>query len=202
MSEPDDLRVRLSRLDPAPSSLDPVESPRAQELLERIMATPVLTTPTTGAPPPRRRGLVAVWAAAAAVAAIGVASAGISLRDDKPAAPTTLALNLPASGVMASCIQFDVSVLKDMSPAFSGTVTAVDGDTVTLTVDHWYAGGDADQVTLTQPGGGSAVALDGVDFQQGGRYFVTAAQGTVNGCGYSGPASAELEKAFAEAFPG
>jgi hypothetical protein len=46
------------------------------------------------------------------------------------------------------------------------------------------------------------VALDGVDFQQGKRYFVTAAQGTVNGCGYSGPASAELEQAFAEAFPG
>jgi hypothetical protein len=202
MSERDDLRVRLSRLDPAPSSVDPVESPRAQELLERIMATPVLTSSTPSTPSPRRRGVVAAWAAAAAVAAIGTASAGIALRPDHKAAPTSLALTLPASGVMSSCIQFSVDVLKDMSPAFAGTVTSVEGDTVTLDVDHWYAGGSADTVTLTQPGGSTSVALDGVDFQQGKRYFVTAAQGTVNGCGYSGPASAELEQAFAEAFPG
>ena len=58
MSEPDDLRVRLSRLDPAPDSLDPVESPRAQELLERIMATPVLTSSPSSAPAPRRRGVI------------------------------------------------------------------------------------------------------------------------------------------------
>jgi hypothetical protein len=201
MSEPDDLRVRLSRLDPAPASLDPVESPRAQELLERIMATPVLTPSTSSAPSSRRPGVVAAWAAAAAVVAIGSASAGIALRPDN-AAPTTLALNLPASGVMASCIQFSIDVLKDMSPAFAGTVTSVEGDTVTLDVDHWYAGGSADTVTLTQPGGSTSVALDGVDFQQGQRYLVTAAQGTVNGCGYSGPATAELEQAFSEAFPG
>src|SRR5689334_18232195 len=107
MSEPDDLRVRLSRLDPAPASFDPVESPRAQELLERTMTTPVLTSSAPSAPSPRRRGLVVAWAAAAAVVAVGTASAGIALRPDtKPA--TSLALNLPASGVMASCIQFSV----------------------------------------------------------------------------------------------
>ena len=202
MSEPDDLRVRLSRLDPAPDSLDPVESPRAQELLERIMATPVLTSSPSSAPAPRRRRVVAAWAAAAAVLAIGTASAGIALRSDSKPAPTTLALNLPASGVISSCMMFSVDILKDMSPAFAGTVTSVEGDTVTIDVDHWYAGGSADTVTLTQPGGGAAVALDGVDFKQGERYLVTAAQGTVNGCGYSGPASAELEQSFAEAFPG
>ena len=124
------------------------------------------------------------------------------MRPDSAPAPTTLALQLPAPNVMASCIQFSVDVLKDMSPAFAGTVTSVEGDTVTIDVDHWYAGGTADTVTLTQPGGSQSIALDGVDFRQGERYLVTAAEGTVNGCGYSGPATPDLERAFAEAFPG
>jgi hypothetical protein len=207
MSEHDDLRVRLARLDPAPPSLDLVESPRAPELLERIMATPVLTdsgTSTTAKPPARRRAVLA-WAAAVAVLAAGAATAGIALRGDRPtpgAAPTTLALSLPGSNVMSSCIQFDVSVLRDMSPAFAGTVTAVDDSQVVLDVDHWYAGGDADTVTLAMPYGGTSVAIDGVAFEMGKRYLVTAAGGTVNGCGFTGLATPDLERSFAEAFPG
>ena len=50
----DDLRARLSRLDPAPAGVpvDPVTSPRAQELVERAMSTPVQTPDTPSA---RRR---------------------------------------------------------------------------------------------------------------------------------------------------
>jgi hypothetical protein len=198
MSERDDLRVRLSRLDPAPSSVDPVESPRAQELLERIMATPVLTSSTPSTPSPRRRGVVAAWAAAAAVAAIGTASAGIALRPDHKAAPTSLALTLPASGVMSSCIQFSVDVLKDMSPAFAGTVTSVEGDTVTLDVDHWYKGGSADVVTVAVPDRNTAVGT--IEMVQGKRYLVSAMDGTVVTCGYSGEATPDLEAAYAQAF--
>ncbi len=37
-------------------------------------------------------------------------------------------------------------------------------------------------------------------FRVGERYLVTATDGTVNGCGFSGPATPELERAFEEAF--
>lgn len=204
MSEQDDLRVRLARLDPAPPTLDLVESPRAPELLERIMATPVLTPTGPSATPPARRRAVLAWAAAAAVLAAGAATTGIALRGDRPsaAAPTTLALTLPGSNVMTSCIRFDVSILKGMSPAFAGTVTAVDDTQVTLDVDHWYTGGDADTVTLAVAPGETSAALDGIAFESGKRYLVTAAEGNVNGCGYTGLATPDLEASFAEAFPG
>ena len=203
MSDHDDLRVRLARLDPASTS-DPVESPRAQELLERIMATPVLTEPTHEQPGPKRR-FVAAWAAAAAVLAIGSAAAGIALRDDTPApttAATNLDLTLPSSGVMSSCLQFDIAILKGMSPAFAGSVTTADATHVVLDVDHWYAGGPADTVTLAVPDAQSSASLDGVAFEQGKRYLVTGAEGNVNGCGYSGLATPDLEAAFTQAFGG
>jgi hypothetical protein len=204
MSERDDLRVRLARLDPAPPSLDPVESPRAQELLERTMSTPVITpSPEQTSGAPRRR--IALLAAAAAVVAVAGVAAGLSLRsDDHPRKPgTTLTLKLPGGGVASSCMRFDVAILKDMSPAFAGTATDVSDTSVTISVDHWYTGGSADTVTLTRPAPGSGPSMEGgIDFQQGQRYLVTAAQGNVNGCGYSGPATAELEQAYAEAFGG
>jgi hypothetical protein len=39
-------------------------------------------------------------------------------------------------------------------------------------------------------------------FVAGQRYLVTATNETVNGCGFSGPATAELDAAYSEAFPG
>jgi len=101
---------------------------------------------------------------------------------------------------MSSCLPFDVATLAGMSPAFAGTVTSVDGGKVVLDVDRWYAGGEAEQVLLSQPDATTSAALDGVTFEEGERYLVTAAQGTVNGCGYSGPATPELEAAFDQAF--
>ena len=204
MSDHDDLRVRLARLDPASTS-DPVESPRAQELLERIMATPVLTEPSDKKAGPRRRAVIAWAAAAAAVVAIGSVAAGVALHDDKPgptAAAINLDLTLPSSAVMSSCLRFDVQILKGMSPAFAGTVTTADTTHVVLDVDHWYAGGPADTVTLAVPDAQSSASLDGVAFEQGKRYLVTAAEGNVNGCGYSGLATPDLEASFAEAFGG
>lgn len=196
----DDLRVRLARLDPtvgqaaAPSSPD--LSPRAHELLERTMNTPDVTTN------PARRWLVAA-AAAATLTAGGI---GLALQQDGGAtpkkAPTTLALHLPGGASMMSCMQFSTDILKDMSPAFAGTVTSVADGTVTLSVDHWYAGGTADLVTLAAPDAGVMTSIDGVEFETGKRYLVTAAEGTVNSCGYTGLATPDLEQAFATAFGG
>jgi hypothetical protein len=196
----DDLRARLRRLDPAGDlPVDPVSSPRAASSMERAVQT--LEPPPVRRPSARTRLLAgaAVLGAAAAVTA-GVLLTGGG-EDPAPAdAPTTLALDLPASDATASCLAFDVATLAGMSPAFAGTVVEVDEDSVLLDVDRWYAGGDADRVQLAARGG-EAVALGyGVDFRQGERYLVTAAQGTVNGCGYSGPATPEFELAFEQAF--
>ena len=56
--------------------------------------------------------------------------------------------------------------------------------------------------TVAVPSEQTSAALDGVDFGQGQRYLLTATGGVVNGCGFSGPATPELERAFDEAFPG
>lgn len=207
VSDHDDLRVRLARLDPSAgtegASSSPDLSPRAHEILERTMSTPVLTdTPDATRPAAHRRR---TWVAAAAVAAVAAGGLGLALSDGGSAPakkPTTLALSLPAGGAMSSCMQFSTDILKGMTPAFAGTVTSLAGSTVTLSVDRWYAGGPADEVTLTSPGSDGTLAMDGVAFEEGARYLVTAAGGTVNGCGYSGPATPELERAFATAFGG
>lgn len=196
----DDLRARLARIDPVRSagSSEPFTSLRVQSLLEHAMSTP---TPTRS-----RRPMLA----AAAVLAIGAAGGGVFLTqgdDNGPAvvaAPTILRLGLPAGGggvSMNSCAPFDVNFLKGMTPAFAGTATTVTASSITLDVDRWYTGGDADQVVLSTPDATSSAALDGVEFEQGKRYLVTAAEGTVNGCGFSGLATPDLEKSFAEAFP-
>lgn len=205
--EHDDLRARLARIDPAGAGpVDPVTSPRAQELLERTMQTleplPVVRE-LTRAPRWRRPALVA----AAAVAAVGIGLTATQLgSEDSPAvkAPTTVALAVPGGGgvTMGSCIRFDVAILRDMPVALAGTVVAQDAESVTLKVDRWYKGGTADQVRIATPAGTTSVALDGVDFEKGRRYLLTATNGTVNSCGYSGPATPELEKSFAEAFGG
>jgi hypothetical protein len=203
MRQPDDeLRARLRRLDPAGDlPVDPVTSPRAASSMERAVHT-LEPTPVSRAPwRTRLLAGAAVLGAAAAVTA-GVLLTGTD-EDSAPAdAPSTLVLDLPAPDATASCLPFDVATLAGMSPAFAGTVVEVDEDSVLLDVDRWYAGGDAERVELAARGG-DAVALGyGIDFLRGERYLVTAAQGTVNGCGYSGPATPEFERAFDEAFTG
>ena len=190
----DELRDRVRRADPA-AGVRPPPGP-APHLLERTMTT---TAPASASAPARRRP---VWVAATA-AAVLVAGVGgwAALRDTEPAPAPTLELALSGAGTsMSSCLPFDAAVLRDMSPAFAGTVVELaDGEAV-LEVDRWYAGGDAERVVLATPDPASSASLDGVELRRGERYLVTASEGSVNGCGYSGPATPELERAFDEAF--
>lgn len=198
----DALRARLAELDPMPPSLvvDPFTSLRAQELLERAMtATTEQQIPDT-TPPTRWRKPAVLAAAAAAVLALGVGGVLASGGSANPPAKakTSIALKSAGGGVsLGSCIMFSVDILKDMPVAFAGTVSAVAQDAVTLTVDHWYKGGNADLVTIDTP-----VTSEGPgEFVQGNKYLVTATNGTVNGCGYTGEATPDLQKYFDEAFP-
>lgn len=200
----DALRERLAQLDPNPASVpvDPITSPRAQDLLERTMTTD-LDAPTHR--PTRRPTRLIALSAAAAAALVAGGAALLAGGDDTPTTTgkkTTLALALPDPLAMSSCIPFDVEVLKDMPVAFAGTVTSVVGDTVALDVTHWYRGGSAAVVTLDTPGDSTSPSLDSVAFAAGKDYLVTAAEGNVNGCGFSGEATDDLTRAFDQAFPG
>jgi hypothetical protein len=97
------------------------------------------------------------------------------------------------------CIMFSVEELARAPLAFEGTVTAVDGDAVTLTVDEWFKGGDAGQVVLNAPQGLEAL-IDGFPFEVGSQYLITAYDGNVNYCGFSGQSTPEMRAAFEQAF--
>lgn len=88
-----------------------------------------------------------------------------------------------------------------MPLAFAGTATAVNGDSVTVTVDRWYRGGDAPVMQLSAPQGMEAL-IGGIAFAEGDQYLITATDSNVNYCGFSGPATPELRSAFDEAFAG
>lgn len=206
--EHEELRRRLRALDPANDPVDPVTSPRALEQMERVMASTDLSEPAVGVVPSRSR-LPLLLAAAAVVGALSIGAVLVATHERTPAvrpvpaakAPTTLALTVPGGITMGSCVPFDVKYLREMPVALAGTVAAADSTQVTLDVDRWYKGGTATRVTIAVPSGQTSAALDGVDFVQGKRYLLTATDGTVNGCGFSGPATPELERSYAEAFP-
>jgi hypothetical protein len=200
----DELRDRLARLDPqADAPVEPVSSPWAHDLLERSMTTTETLTDAPSSPARQRR--FAAGVAAGAVLVAGGAIAGVMLMgDDDKAATTaqksTLALSAPGGGpIMGSCIMFSVDNLKREPVAFAGTVTAVEPGTVTLDVTKWFKGGTADQVTVSTHDN-QTVALDGVDFEKGKSFLVSADQGNVATCGYSGPDEPQLRGAFEQAF--
>jgi hypothetical protein len=214
-----ELRDRLAAIDP-----QRVGSPERSALSEEAMAArveeAVMSTTRTDAEeaptldergPGWRRPWLAAAAAAVVLAGVGVAVLVTGGDDDRPGTVTagpgqTLELALPDPALSMSCLMFDVSVLADMSPAFAATATAVTEEQVVLEVEKWYAGTpaqrDAELVTLARPNPATSAALDGVAFEQGETYLVTAADGVVNGCGFSGPATPELRAAFEEAFAG
>lgn len=198
----DALRARLAGLDPMPPSLavDPPTSPRAHELLERAMnvLTDQPTIPSPGLA--RWRKPSVLFAAAAAVVVLGVGGVLASGGGANPPAKakTSIALKSAGGGLSsASCLMFSVDILKDMPVAFAGTASGVTQDAVTVTVYHWYKGGSADLVTIATP----VTSAGPGEFVQGKKYLVTATDGTVNGCGYTGEATADLQKYFDEAFP-
>ena len=210
----DELREQLGRLDPMHPGV-PVESattPSSTARMEKIMNTPLIDQEdslSSSAPNPasigkhRRRNRMLLGVAAAAIVAIGgtVIVANNSGDDStEVTAGPPIELSLGDSNVMSSCIVFDVALLADMSPAFAGTATSVEGETVNLTVDRWYIGGDGATVVL-KGSAGSPALIDGFEFEVGQQYLITAAGGNVNFCGYSGPATPELAAAFDAAFP-
>jgi hypothetical protein len=204
----DELRSALKRIDPMRDGLstEPVSSDSARDRLEAIMSTPIHeahTEPVTDTPKGGRRDMRTVWFAAAAAFVLVALTAGgvLALRGgSEPAADITLALSGGADDIMASCMAVSADILKDMQVAFAGTVTTIDGEVVTLDVDQWFTEGEATVVTVTAPAGLEAL-IGSVPFAVGEEFLVSAFEGTVNYCGFSGPRTPELLAVYEAAFP-
>jgi hypothetical protein len=205
----DHLRDRLGRLDPTPDdvAVEPVTTPSSRARLEQIMNTPSPTNPSAQTEgrnenPTKRRGLFVAAAAVAVVAALGIASIINSDNNSEDPAETVAPLELEFgfNDPAASCLRIDVASLAQMTLAFGGTATSIDDDRITVEVDRWYVGGDATTVELhAQPDMEALIA--GFAFETGEEYLITATNGSVNYCGYSGPATPDYQALFDEAFP-
>jgi len=188
----DDLRNRLAASNPTPPSepVDPITSGRARALMENIMTT------TTSKPrvEPRRYRLVGAVAAALVVVMGGAAILGGPGTAGEP-----LVLAGPGGSPTAICMPFEVRTLGEMTPAFGGTVVELTDSLAILEVDRWFTGGDAASVEIEYTPGFEAL-IGTPTLEVGQRYLITATDGVVNGCGYSGLATPEYEAAFEQAF--
>lgn len=187
----DDLRNRLAASNPTPTSdpVDPITSDRARALMENIMTT----TTTRPRLEPRRFRLVGAVAAALVVVIGGAALFGGLGTSGDP-----LVLAGPGGDSIASCLPFEVDTLGGMSPAFGGTVVELTDSVATLEVDRWFTDGDAEIVEIEYTPGFEAL-IGTPTLEVGQRYLITATDGVVNGCGYSGVATPEYEAAFEQA---
>jgi hypothetical protein len=186
---------------------DPLARRTADESRDQDWLLETARTTVTHSPRPRRPRALVLGVAAAAVA-LAAAAGGAYLRggDDADgggttvAAPTVTDLSLGTQDAMAMCIQFTVETLSPMPVAFSGEVTEKSADAIVIDVDTWYRGGDSEQVRLQAPDMSVTSLGSSIDFQEGSRYLVTATDGTVNYCGFSGPWTQDLADAYATAF--
>src|SRR3954454_17635947 len=99
------------------------------------------------------------------------------------------------------CAELTASVLAQYDQAFQGTVTSIEGDTITFQTTVVYNGQVGETVQLTAPPAGlEKMLVNAGSFQVGQSYLVPAYQGAVSMCGYGGPATSDLQQVFKEAF--
>jgi hypothetical protein len=222
-----ELRAVLRSGDPA-ASLPAADQVALAGLLEDIMSADLDIRPVaddgTRAAGTRGRNRLTWLVAAAAVAMIagvgGVAVSGLAGDDSAPpsarettgpgsteltsAAPlagqtTELTLTQEQAQQVGRCASPDSEILAQYTQAFAGTVTAIEGDTVTLQTTEVFQGEVGETVHVTAPPPLFDTLLDAVRFQEGRSYLVAAYDGQVSVC-YSGPATEELRSPFEKAF--
>lgn len=190
------LRERLRGADPA-RDLAPLPPMWLDHRMEQIMSDPTSTPATASAPSTPRRAWIAVAVAATGVAAAAAIAVPLALGGS----PTVEPLALPEGAGLAggSCLPVTAEGLLDQEQAFAARVLSVEGETVTLEVTERFAGDVADRVTVPQV---DAMASDFSQkpFAVGGTYLVVATDGSIAGCGLSGPESPELRALYGEAF--
>jgi hypothetical protein len=217
----DELRALLRGGDPA-SALSPADPAALAHLLEDIMSADLELRPAqpdagddgsraTGTHGRNRLTWLVAAAAAAMIASVGgFAIAGLSggggpQASDHPS--TTSDGNAGLAGQTTAlmvaeqhgrCAYPTPEILAQYPQAFAGTVTAIEGDTVTLETTEVYQGEVGETVQVTAPTAAFNTMMSVVDFQVGGSYVVAAFDGQMSSC-YSGAATdfrPSYEKAF------
>jgi hypothetical protein len=222
----DDLRALLRSGDPA-GSLSPADPAALARLLEDTMSAdleirPVAPDDGSRATGTRGRNRLTWLVAAAAVAMIagvgGIAIAGLSGDDSPPpqasdtrtSTPPETTAGAPVAGTTteltavaptARCALPSPETLAQYDQAFQGTVTAIDGDSVTLQATDVFTGEVGETVRVSAAPADMKALVSAVDFEVGGTYLVSAFEGSVSTCpGFSGPASGDVQALYKEAF--
>ncbi|WP_433794661.1 hypothetical protein [Actinoplanes sp. CA-252034] len=193
MTDDDDLRARLRRADPA-ASLEPASPAQVAHLVEEAMS--------------RNTRKWALPVAAALVLIAGGAAWAVTTGPDAPTPPSTPApvpgrvVALTATAVQAKCREPEPQLLAESADfAFEGTVDKIENGQARLTVSHVFRGEAASVVTVAQAGETSEQMLGSGRFETGRNYLVSAADGSVMICGYSGEAdSIGLRELYEKAF--
>ncbi|MDO0917493.1 hypothetical protein QQM39_43885 [Streptomyces sp. DT2A-34] len=197
----EELLARMRAIDPARTSDAP--QPDINRLLEATMTadTTVRTSPRTS-DRPRRPLLLAAAAAAVLTVGAGITWGVTATRDTPPAVAAPLVLTVQqdtGGGPATACAELDVTTLRQYTTAFEGTATSVDGDQITLRVDHWYRGEDASTVRLDNTHEGQLESF-GQEFAVGQTYLVYAKDGKVPVCYGDAEATPKLRSLYDRAF--
>lgn len=196
----EELLARMRAIDPARTSDAP--QPDINRLLEATMTadTTVRPSPRTS-DRPRRPLLLAAAAAAVLTVGAGITWGVTATRDTPPAAaPLVLTVQQDTGGGPATgCAELDVTTLRQYTTAFEGTATSIDGDRITLRVDHWYRGEDASTVRLDNAHEGQLESF-GQEFAVGQTYLVYAKDGKVPVCYGDAEATPKLRSLYDQAF--
>lgn len=95
----------------------------------------------------------------------------------------------PGVGI-GSCVEtYSADTLANRDFAFDGTVTAIDGDSATFTVNEAFRGDLGESITLDAPGmtGTSVTSAGGPSLAQGEQYLVAGDDRFVWACGFTQP---------------
>ena len=164
---------------------DPVRgSQLASDSQARVWARVQEVTMQAPSPAEERRRNWVVGFGAAAVAAFFLW--GFIARGPASLAPSQDPVGgANGGGAAGMCLAFSLDELAARDFAFDGTVTAVDGDQVTFTVNESFIGDASGSVTLTAPDTSQTALEGGIPLEVGGRYLVSGDDGTVWGCGFT-----------------
>lgn len=215
----DALRAVLAAADPA-RSLPPAEPAALSSLLAGVMST---DTRSVAGPTRRRTPVSWLVAAAAAVVIAGVGGYAATRGGDDPVAPTAAAtpsestaltspspgdsgLPVPGTTTLSTsiyegrCAAPSSGFVAAQQQAFSATVTAISGRTITLQTSEVYAGEVAQTVQVQAPSRALRALIQGARFEVGGSYLVAASDGMVAPCGLTGKATGDLQSMYEKAF--
>lgn len=210
----DELQQWLQTRDPA-SSLPPADPTWVARLLEDTMSADLETHHTETRESGTRNRSPLTWLVAAAavlVAGLGVfwlvtddpEYPNVPAAGDRPSvsSPPTVTELAAAPPTSAKCMVPNAEILSQAGIAFSGTVQEVGDDVVVLAPDRFYTGEPTALVEVRSDPAMLQALIGAVDFKEGQRYLVSATDGRVTVCGFSGPYAEDLAALYTAAFPG